>query len=297
MPPAATIPASWAVGRGSGACRVAVLLACFNRVRTTLAGLAGLMAQRLPPATELAVYLVDDGSTDGTGEAVRQAFPQVRVLTGDGNLFYVGAMRLAQAAAQADGHDAYLWLNDDTVLRPDAVARLLATAAHLAARGTPPALVAGATCDPQSGATTYGGYVRAWYHPLKFRLLDPGTEPRRCEVTAGNCTLVPAAVVARTGNFDPLFAHHWGDFDYALRARRAGCECWLAAGYAGTCAAHGADGLWRDPRVSWRERWRRGRRPNGWPWRDTREFARRYGGPLWPLYWLLPYRRVWFPGT
>ena len=65
---------------------------------------------------DLNVYLVDDGSTDGTSEAVKKNFPQVNIIKGDGTLFWNGGMRVAFSKAMESEHDYYLWLNDDTIL-------------------------------------------------------------------------------------------------------------------------------------------------------------------------------------
>ena len=44
--------------------RLAVLMTCHNRRQKTLACLAALQRQELPPNIVLKVYLVDDGSTN-----------------------------------------------------------------------------------------------------------------------------------------------------------------------------------------------------------------------------------------
>ncbi len=73
------------------------------------------------------MYLVDDGSGDGTTPAVHAEFPEVRVIAGTGHLYWSGGMRVAQQAAVLSDPDYLLWLNDDVELEPEALATLLAT--------------------------------------------------------------------------------------------------------------------------------------------------------------------------
>lgn len=120
---------------------LAILMTCYNRRQKTLDCLEALRKQELLPNLVVQVYLVDDGSTDGTGEAVKAAYPGIKVLQGNGNLFWNGGMRLAFSEAMKSDYDYYLWLNDDTLLYPRAIQSLLATSCHLAEVGHTLAIV------------------------------------------------------------------------------------------------------------------------------------------------------------
>lgn len=60
------------------------------------------------------IILVDDGSTDGTGDWVRENFPKVIVLEGDGNLWYSGSMNLGMRHAfeKMNADFIMVWEND-----------------------------------------------------------------------------------------------------------------------------------------------------------------------------------------
>lgn len=133
---------------------IAVIMTCYNRREKTLESLAGLFTQKLPPEVILTVYLVDDGSTDGTSEGVQEQYPNVKLLKGNGSLFWNGGMRCAFAEAIASDPEFYLWLNDDTVLYPDAIAKALSTYQLLKAQGELLGVVVGSTCDPQTHLLT-----------------------------------------------------------------------------------------------------------------------------------------------
>ncbi len=280
---------------------IAVLMTCYNRKSKTLATLESLFQQRSIDEIGHKVYLVDDGSTDGTGQAVQQTYPDVKIFSGDGNLFWNGGMRIAFSEAIKDDPDYYLWLNDDTILYPDALNSLLTTSRHLFEQGETKAIVAGSTCDPDTGDFTYGGIVKITpLLPFKFRFLKPKKSPQSCDSMNGNCVLIPRSVVQLVGNLDPAFIHYLSDWEYGLRARQKGCTVWVAPGYQGICAPNPQSTRIEATNMS--EGLQKMNQPKGLafkdttlqPWQEWKVFAQRHGGLFWPIYWLLPYRRlVW----
>lgn len=281
--------------------RLAALLTCYNRCSKTLASLTALFNQELPVEVTIDVYLVDDGSTDGTAAAVSQSYPQVKLLQGNGSLFWNGGMRKAFAEAINHDYDYYLWLNDDTTLYPNALSKLLETSHSLVEQGEQRAIVVGSTCDPDTGTLTYGGVVRRGrLRPLKFDLLTPGEQAKPCDTINGNCVLIPREVVQAVGNLDPAFTHYIGDWDYGLRAHKQGCTVWVAPGYMGTCSQNYQPGSEANSPVSAGEKLKKMGQPKGlnvqeqilYPLEEWKVFAQRHGGLLWPIYWLIPYRRL-----
>lgn len=281
--------------------RLAALLTCHNRKSMTLACLKALFNQELPNEVTIDAYLVDDGSTDGTAEAVAQSYPQVKILQGDGSLFWNGGTHLAFAEASKYDYDFYLWLNNDTFLDPNALSNLLETYNYLRDQSEHRAIITGSTCDSKTKALTYGGVVRrSRWRPLKFDLVEPGEQAKRCDTMNGNCVLIPRSVVQIVGNLEPAFTHYAGDWDYGLRARRQGCTVWIAPGYVGTCSQNYQPGSEADSPIDIGEGLKKLSQPKGLPVREQvlhpfwewKVFAQRYGGLLWPIYWLIPYRRL-----
>lgn len=272
---------------------VAVLMACYNRRDNTLAALTAVHTQehRLPSSVQ--IYLLDDNSSDGTASAVQERFPQTRILKGDGNLYWNGGMRSAFQEAMKNDHDYYLWLNDDTHLYPTALDTLLCTASWVVGHDRESFVVVGSIKDPETGQHTYGGLVRcSRWHPLKFCPIPPTDVPQPCDTMNGNCVLVPRAVAQQVGNLSADFTHGGGDIDYGLRARRLGCSLWVAPDYLGVCPRNSREGTWLDPNLPLLDRIRKMIGAKGIPPAEMLVFARRHAGPLWPLFWLLPYRRI-----
>ncbi|MFD8004209.1 glycosyltransferase family 2 protein [Streptomyces mirabilis] len=268
---------------------VVVVMACHNRRDTTVQCLRSLVGQ-CPPEVSLRIVLTDDGSTDGTAAAARAVWPGIRVMQGDGSLFWAKGMALAASAAV--DYDFLLWLNDDVVLGPGALTRLLATHRALAGSGQDP-LIVGALRDPLTGAVTYSGVVRqSMLRPTHFTKVAPAHRPVAVDTMNGNLVLVPRNVVERVGQIDGKFHHGMADFDYGLRARALGCAVWVAPGTLGTCAGNSAAGSHMDLTLSVWERLRLMRTPKGLPPSSWLRFTRRHAGPLWPAYWLWPYLRL-----
>lgn len=273
---------------------IAVLITCFNRRQETLTCLSRLFSQvnldSLVPF-QATVYLVDDGSTDGTSECVRSKYPEVIIIKGHGDLFWNGGMRLAFETAMKSGHDFYLWLNDDTFLYQDAISRLLESFNTLANHGHSKSILVGSTQDANTGLLTYGGVNRySWWYPLKFVTVNPDSDLKRCDSMHGNCVLIPQLVAKSMGNLDSSFVHHLSDFDYGFRANKKGFSVWTIPGFVGTCSFH--EPAWREDSLSLRERFKAVNHPKGLALHEWKIYAQRHGGFFWPIYWLSPYAKL-----
>jgi GT2 family glycosyltransferase len=268
---------------------LAVIMTCHNRQNTTLACLNTLYQQK----NYCDVYLTDDGSSDGTTEAIKAEYPEVQILPGNGNLFWVGGMHLAFAEAIKHQYDYYLWLNDDTFLEADAVSKLLQTHQNLTVQGYPDSIIVGSTKDSITGKATYGGAVKSkkWYSN-KFEFLEPSSIIQECDAMYGNCVLIPKSVVAKVGNIDTAFVHSLGDLDYALRARKLGCTIWVAPGYIGTCTKNSIRNSWADTNLNILERLKKVLQIKGFPLKPWTIFCSRHSGQFWIFYWFLPYIRA-----
>jgi GT2 family glycosyltransferase len=268
---------------------IAILITCHNRRETTLSCLAALYQQK----NNFDVYLVDDGSSDGTADAVTQQYPQVKTLQGNGNLFWGGGMRLAFAEAMKNNYDYYLWLNDDTILESQTLSKLLKIHSELVQENKADSIVVGSTQDSISGKPTYGGAIKSkrWYSN-KFEFLEPNQKLQECDTMYGNCILIPHSVAAKVGNIDPAFIHSLGDLDYGLRARQLGCSIWVAPGYVGTCSQNSVAGSWVDLDLSVIERLNKALQVKNFPILPWTTFAKRHSGFLWFIYWFLPYIRA-----
>lgn len=210
---------------------VAVLLTCYNRRKKTLSCLSSIYSQYLSDGISFDVYLVDDGCTDGTRNAVREQFPCVRVLQGDGHLYWCRGMRFAWVEAMKEDYDAYLWLNDDTCLKPESLMGLLnCYKSHFG-------IIVGSCQDPFTEKWTYGGRAtKGGAKSLSSVPVEPTSKAQSCQQINGNVVLVPKAVVEKIGILSDKFTHAMGDFDYGFRAIDAGIPLIVPPHYQAFCS-------------------------------------------------------------
>ncbi|MGJ7918461.1 glycosyltransferase family 2 protein [Massilia sp. LXY-6] len=274
-------------------CRIAVILSCFNRKQKTLDAIGCVLAQSALEQVTIDFFVTDDGSQDGTSEAVLARYPEIRILKGNGRLFWNGGMRLAWSEAFKGSYDFFLWLNDDTFLFPDSVRRMLETHALGLGRHGKAGIVVGSTQDEQ-GRTSYGGErQKGPLRPLTLKTVAAQSHIQSCDTFNGNCVLISNAAAAVLGNLDSHFVHAIGDTDYGLRAKRAGIPMWIMPGHAGRCVNdHYQTGSFTDRSLPLRLRFRRVMEPKGLPWKAWLVLCRRHAGPLWPVYWMWPYLKI-----
>jgi len=214
---------------------IGVLITCHNRIESTLQCLKALFCQKsLGESFHLEVFLVDDGCTDGTSDVIRLDFPQVKIIQGNGNLYWNRGMHLAwETAAASKDFDYYLWLNDDTFLFENGLEILLN---EVFAKS----IVCGVTRASKNETSTYGGFIAK-----HEKLITPNGNYQNADYCNGNCVLIPKYVFEKLGNLDPIFQHALGDFDYSLRARKKGVEIKVAPEFVGFCESHETTPKWR----------------------------------------------------
>lgn len=268
---------------------MAFLMTCHNRREKTLACLKSLYESTIPKNYLFDIFLVDDGSTDGTGEKVKDTYPEVNLIKGDGNLFWNRGMNLAWKTAYEKLHyDFYLWLNDDVVLHNDSIDILLK---DFQKYGNHEAIIVGA-CQSTNEKVTYSGY-----NNLKKRIkLEPNGTIQQCDYFNGNVVLIPSDVFKQVGFLDPIFHHGQGDFDYGLRAKSKGIKSFVSSNYIGICEQNNKLPVWCNPEYSFTNRWKSFKSPLGGRPKLTFIFQQRHIG-LFPavFHYFTIHLRLIFP--
>jgi GT2 family glycosyltransferase len=222
--------------------KIAVLITCHNRREKTINCLRSLFEADLDKNYKLDIFLVDDGSTDGTSELVKAHFPKVKIIKGSGSLYWNGGMRLAwEVASKAKEFDFYLWLNDDTILKPFALNNMLLDYEKILKKTNNKSLIAGACHKQGTTDFSYGGLN-------KNGPIIPNGEPQECKYINGNIVLIPKAIYDKIGNLSSNYTHAIGDYDYGLRAQNAGFGCYTTSSFISECSNNPIP-AWEDPKT------------------------------------------------
>ena len=274
---------------------IAILITSHNRRETTLKCLSALYNQK----EEFDVFLVDDGSTDGTSDAIKKDFPLVNLIFGNGNLYWNRGMRLAwETAVQEGNYDFYLWLNDDVRLFKNAVAILKQSFNKAKELTGKDAIMVGSTLDEDTRKISYGGRIKKNYLDfLATQLVPPGDDLLPIDTFNGNIVFISNNIFQKMGFLDDVFNHGFGDTDYGLRARKSKIPMFIVPDFLGYCSRDTDVKAWADPKIPLKKRLEELNTPLGLPLKQWKIYTKRHAGFFWPIIYFKLVFRVFFPSV
>ncbi len=278
--------------------KIAILLTCHNRRKYTLKCLDHLYKayQESRYKFHLEVFLTDDGSIDGTSEAVAANFPKVRILQGNGSLYWAGGMRNSWKASLNDDYNGYMLLNDDTFVFGNLFDELFSAIEYNLQSFNTRGIIVGSTKDSLTGERTYGGSV--FIHKFKgtFQKIKPDGTYQKCELGNANILYVDKEVVSKIGILDHSYIHGIADYDYTLRAVKAKIPVTILPVYVGICKAHvNQKNNVLLSKGSFKGRFDYLNSPTGLAFRDTLRFQKKFFPSRYLLVLISGYFKVLFP--
>jgi GT2 family glycosyltransferase len=205
---------------------LSVIVVNWNTCRLLEACLQSVEAARQDLTVD--VLVVDNGSTDGSLELVRERFPRDELIANASNRGYAAANN--QAVERAGGRYLLL-LNSDAEVETAALRTLVAYADDHAEAGVigPKLLNPDGTLQPSGGrfptpASTVAsllGLNRLTGRP-RYGTGRNYSVPAEVDEVSGAAMLIRREVIDQVGGLDEGFAWGYEDVDYCLRVRRAG---------------------------------------------------------------------------
>ena len=206
--------------------KVAVIVVAYNSGELTRLCLDSLRASDY---SQSEVWVVDNASADGTVEAVRTAYPEVRLIPLPDNQGYVGGNNVGVQAARAAGADLFFLVNNDTLLDSGCLTELVKAHQRHPKAGLLGPMVY--TWDEPPLISSAGGKVDWGYADaanVGIGEVDRGQFAERPVDFVNGCGLmVTRAVVDEVGGLDERFFLYWEETDWAARVQAAGLECWF----------------------------------------------------------------------
>jgi len=202
---------------------VAIIILNWNNARDTLDCLGSLQEVQYP---SFEIFVIDNGSTDGSAETIREAYPEITLIANPSNLgFAVGNNQGIQLALEKE-LEYILLLNNDTVVDPGMLNALVEASINHAD---------GAAF---SAKTYYHSEPnRIWLGmPLwnkktcrfqydGFDATDDGqsyNDVREVSYACGCAMLLRSDAVRQVGLLDPRFFCYYEEIDWCFRARKHG---------------------------------------------------------------------------
>lgn len=192
-----------------------------NRRDDTLACLASLLKNSY---SHHKVIVLDNNSTDGSVGAIEAGFPEVEVIQLTENLGYAGNNNVGIEAAMAQGADWVFVLNEDTILAPDCLDRLVRVGESDDQIGVVGPMVY--HHDEPDVIQSAGGKLGRNWDSLHLAQNEPDRgqfdKPHVVDWISGCAIMVRRAVIEQIGMIDARYFYYWEETEWCLRAGRSG---------------------------------------------------------------------------
>lgn len=198
-------------------CVITVILNT-NRRDDTLECLESLYRSTYPNQQ---VIVLDNASLDGSATAIRERFPQAIIIELSRNLGYAGNNNVGIEEAIRRGADWIFVLNEDTILAPDCIERLVIVGEEDARIGMVGPLVY--HYDEPEIIQSAGGKLDANWTALHIGQNEPDAGQYRAsrdvDWVSGCAVLVRRKTIEEIGALDERFFYYWEETDWCTRAR------------------------------------------------------------------------------
>jgi len=202
--------------------RVEIVAPVHNRREITLQCLKSLSGIETT-GLDVHIVIVDDGSTDGTSDAIRNEYSEVEIVSGDGNLWFTEGTNAGIRAALKHDPKYILAINDDGIFDSGFLRYLVETADKHPRSVIGPLLLLWDMPHKifQTAPVweTWSGGWRHWYGQTVWTIPN---RPWKVSVIVGNCVLIPSEAIREAGLMDSTRFPNFGDAEYTPRLKKMG---------------------------------------------------------------------------
>lgn len=194
-------------------------------------------------SSQVEVVVVDNASTDGSVEMIKEEFPKIRVIRNEENFGFAKAVNQGLRIALGE---TFLVLNSDTQIQPGIIEKLLEFE-----RKVRPAIIGAGLINPDGSVQASVFHLPTLWRAIKeywlgktgeFSKYAPrGDEPVEVEAVSGGAMLISKGVIDKIGLLDETYFMYFEDLDFCRRAKKAGFKVYYLPS-AEVIHEHGASG-------------------------------------------------------
>lgn len=253
---------------------ILALCSSYNRSEITIRALASLKNQLLD-GINLKIVVVDDCSTDGTGELLGQRYPDILIVPTNRSMYWAGAMRHGYKNSWDPNRFHFLLaFNDDCIFKENAISQLVDVYLHrIKIAPQNKAIVVVGTLADNNGLVTYGG-LTSTYKPLNFRAITPNGSTQEAATLNMNLALISREALELAPFMRTGYVHGYADYDFGLSLKRAGGSIYVAPEIIGECSRNTKLGTWEDNSLNFVKRIKDLFGPKGMPIKQRWLFLR-----------------------
>jgi len=207
---------------------VHIVILNWNGLEDTLECLSSLESMTY---TAVKAIVVDNASRDNQAETIEQNFPDVIVLKQTENLGFCGGCNVGIKYALESGADFVMLLNNDTLVPPDLIEKLLAGFENLENAGAVSPII----LEHPATEKIWFSQARWDVAEAQFRLSKPNEKyedfadkkPYLSDFACGCCLFAPAKIFETVGLLDERYFAFYDEAEWCARLRENGFESYV----------------------------------------------------------------------